>query len=112
MIVGLLNFIVWDPNPVICHLGPVTLRYYATCWLIGLLLGYLLMHKLYKQQQIPEEKFDPLFVYIFLGVLIGARLGHCLFYQPDYFLTSWDHVDRDADTFSSHGRRQLETHWL
>ena len=92
MIIGLLNYIVWNPDPVIGQFGPITLRYYATCWLIGLLLGYLVMHKLYKQQQIPEEKFDPLFIYIFFGVLIGARLGHCIFYQPEYFLTRWDHI--------------------
>jgi len=59
--------------------------------MVGLFLGYLLMRKLYKQQQIPDEKFDPLFLYIFFGVLIGGRLGHCLFYQPEYFLTQWDH---------------------
>ena len=88
----LLNYIVWNPNPIIGHLGPVTLRWYSMCWLVGLILGYLLMKKLYQQQHIPEEKFDPLIIYIFVGILIGARLGHCLFYQPDYFLSSWDHV--------------------
>ena len=62
-----------------------------TCWMIGLLLGYLLMSKLYKQQGLSDEKFSPLFLYIFLGVLIGGRLGHCIFYQPEYFLTQWDH---------------------
>ena len=61
------------------------------CWLVGLFLGYLLMSRLYKEQRIPEEKFDPLFIYIFVSVLTGARLGHCLFYQPDYFLSTWDH---------------------
>lgn len=61
------------------------------CWLVGLLLGYLLMQRLYKEQKIPDEKFEPLFLYIFLSVLIGARLGHCLFYQPEYFLGSWEH---------------------
>ncbi|MCH4182227.1 MAG: prolipoprotein diacylglyceryl transferase [Prevotella sp.] len=89
---NLLNYIVWNPNPIIGHIGPVTLRWYSMCWLVGLILGYLLMKKLYQQQHIPEEKFDPLIIYIFVGVLVGARLGHCLFYQPDYFLTSWDHI--------------------
>lgn len=92
MFSSLLNYIVWDPDPILAHLGPFAIRYYATCWLVGLLLGYLLMKYLYKQQGISEEKFDPLFIYIFLGILAGARLGHCLFYQPEYFLTQWDHV--------------------
>jgi prolipoprotein diacylglyceryl transferase len=47
---------------------------------------------LYQKQNIPNEKFEPLFIYCFLGILVGARLGHCIFYQPDYFLTSWKGV--------------------
>ena len=89
--INLLNYIVWDPDPILAHLGPLTIRYYSTCWLIGLLLGYLLMQRLYKQQKLGDDKFDPLFLYIFFGILVGARLGHCLFYQPEYFLTQWDH---------------------
>lgn len=92
MIANLLNYIVWDPSPILFHVGPIALRYYATCWLIGLLLGYLLMQRLYKQQKLGDEKFEPLFIYIFIGILAGARLGHCLFYQPEYFLGQWDHV--------------------
>ena len=87
----MLSYIFWNPNEVLFNLGPLSIRWYSLCWLIGLFLGYLLMKKLYKDQKIPDEKFDPLFIYIFLSVLIGARLGHCLFYQPDYFLVSWDH---------------------
>ena len=60
MIANLLNYIVWDPDPILAHLGPMTIRYYATCWMIGLLLGYLLMSKLYKQQGLSDEKFSPL----------------------------------------------------
>ena len=90
--VNLLNYIVWDPDPILFRLGPIAVRYYATCWLIGLLLGYLLMQRLYRQQGISDEKFEPLFIYIFIGILVGARLGHCLFYQPEYFLTQWNHV--------------------
>ena len=89
--INLLNYIVWDPDPILAHLGPLTIRYYSTCWLIGLLLGYLLMQRLYKQQKLGDDKFEPLFLYIFFGILVGARLGHCLFYQPEYFLTQWDH---------------------
>jgi prolipoprotein diacylglyceryl transferase len=76
---------------VMFHIGNFGVRWYSMCWLTGLFLGYLLMKRLYKEQQIPDEKFDPLFIYIFVSVLVGARLGHCLFYQPEYFLSSWDH---------------------
>jgi len=56
-----------------------------------LFLGYLLMKRLYKQQALTEAQFDPLFIYIFLGVLVGGRLGHCIFYEPEYFLGSFEH---------------------
>jgi prolipoprotein diacylglyceryl transferase len=46
------------------------------------------VRKLFKDQKIPDEKFDPLFIYCFLGILIGARLGHCIFYEPGQYLTS------------------------
>jgi prolipoprotein diacylglyceryl transferase len=65
------------------------MRWYGFCWLVGFVLAYLLVRKLYKEQKIKDELFDPLFIYCFLGILIGARLGHCIFYQPDYFLTSF-----------------------
>lgn len=84
-------YIIWNPNEVIFHIGSFGVRWYAMCWLVGILLGTLLMRKLYKDEKIPDEKFDPLFIYIFVSVLIGARLGHCLFYQPDYFLSSGKH---------------------
>lgn len=68
-------------------LGPLTFRWYAVCWCIGLALAYLLAQWLYKKQNIPQEKFEPLFFYVFVGTLLGARLGHCLFYEPGYFLS-------------------------
>jgi len=80
-------FITWNPSLTI---GPF--RWYSLCWLIGLGLAYLVVKHLYKEQKIKDELFDPLFIYCFIGILIGARLGHCLFYQPDYFLTSWQGV--------------------
>ena len=84
-------YIYWNPSEIIFHIGSFGVRWYATCWLIGLALGYLLMQRIYREEKIPDQKFDPLFFYIFIGILAGARLGHCLFYQPDYFLSSVDH---------------------
>lgn len=85
-------FINWNPDLIICHLGPIAIRWYSTCWLIGLLLAYLIVKHLYKVQKVADEKFDPLFLYCFIGILIGARLGHCIFYEPGYFLSSGQHM--------------------
>ena len=82
-----LLFIHWNPDPVAFSILGREIRWYGLCWCAGLLLGYLVMQRLYRQQGIPKEKFEPLFLYVFVGVLAGARLGHCLFYEPGYFLT-------------------------
>jgi prolipoprotein diacylglyceryl transferase len=94
-----LLFITWNPSLTI---GPF--RWYSLCWLIGLALAYFIVRKLFKEQKIDERTvmkngkkevenvFDPLFIYCFVGILVGARLGHCLFYQPDYFLSSGQHI--------------------
>ena len=92
-------YILWNPS---LTFGPF--RWYSLCWLIGLALAYFIVRHLFYEQGIAERTikkngkkevenvFDPLFIYCFLGILIGARLGHCLFYQPDYFLSSGKHI--------------------
>ncbi len=87
-----LLFIHWNPDVVAFTIGSFGIRWYSLCWAIGLLLTYLLEAKLFKEQKIPDEKFEPLFIYSFLGILIGARLGHCIFYEPEYFLSSSKHI--------------------
>ena len=87
-----LTFITWNPDIFAFHIGAFGIRWYSLCWAIGLLSVYLLEHKLFREQRIPEEKFDPLVFYCFFGILIGARLGHCLFYEPGYFLSSPTHI--------------------
>ena len=86
--IDLLNYIVWNPDLEAFRLGPIAVRWYGLMWIIGLALAYFVVQRLYKEQKIKDEYFDPLFIYCFFGILIGARLGHCIFYEPDYFLTS------------------------
>nr|WP_024991411.1 prolipoprotein diacylglyceryl transferase [Hoylesella pleuritidis] len=88
----LLSYIIWDPNLFAFHIGSFGIRWYSLCWGIGLALAYILVRRLYKEQKIKDEYFDPLLLYCFVGILAGARLGHCLFYQPEYFLSSWEHA--------------------
>lgn len=87
-----LLYILWNPDLEIFRIGIFSIRWYGTCWLIGLALAYFIVKWLYKDQKVKDAYFDPLFMYCFFGILIGARLGHCLFYQPEYFLSSWTHV--------------------
>lgn len=84
-------YITWDPSDTALTFGPFAIHWYSMCWLVGLALAYLIVQRLYKEQKVKEGLFDPLFIYCFVGILAGARLGHCLFYQPDVFLSSWQH---------------------
>lgn len=84
----LLMSVNWSPNEVFINLFGITIRYYGLLWVVGIALATYVVHYQYKDKKIDEKKFEPLFFYCFFGILIGARLGHCLFYEPEYYLTS------------------------
>ncbi|MCR5313343.1 MAG: prolipoprotein diacylglyceryl transferase [Bacteroidaceae bacterium] len=81
-------FIDWQPSLEIFRIGFIPIRWYSICWVIGLVLAFIIVMKIYRHQKIEDEKFDPLFIYCFFGIIAGARLGHCIFYEPEYYLTS------------------------
>ncbi|MBQ8337117.1 MAG: prolipoprotein diacylglyceryl transferase [Bacteroidaceae bacterium] len=80
--------IVWDPSISPFSIFGFEVRYYSLCWVIALLSAYYIVQWTYKKSGVGEEKFEPLFMYCFFGILIGARLGHCLFYEPEYYLAN------------------------
>jgi prolipoprotein diacylglyceryl transferase len=82
----ILNFIRWNIDPEITNFIGISLRYYGILFVTGLILSYYLLQKIYKLEGIPVQKLEKLTMYAFIGIIAGARLGHCLFYQPDYFL--------------------------
>lgn len=84
----ILNYITWNVDPVAFSLGPLQVRWYGICWALGFLFGYLLMSKVYKKERMPEGSLDMLLIYMLVFTVIGARLGHCLFYEPQYYLSN------------------------
>lgn len=89
----LLLSIHWNPNPELFNLFGISIRYYGLLWAVGIFLAYMVVHYQYRDKKIKEELFEPLFFYCFFGILIGARLGHCLFYDPDYYLSHfWEMI--------------------
>ena len=80
-------YIHWNPDPALFHLGGFTLRWYSVLWMIAILTGSQVVYHLYKQKGLPLATFQTLFTYSFIGIFAGARLGHCLFYDPQYFLS-------------------------
>ena len=84
----LSNAIHWNVDPMIFHIGSSGLRWYSLGFLLAFLLGYIILTRIYKHEKVEASYLDSLVLYIFLAVLIGARLGHCLFYDFDYYFTS------------------------
>jgi prolipoprotein diacylglyceryl transferase len=84
----LLAIIHWKTNPEIFTLGNFALRYYSLLFGIAFLLGYYIFVYFFNTEKKNPEHLDPLLMYMFLSVVIGARLGHCLFYEPQYYLAN------------------------
>ena len=78
-------YIHWNPDPELFSIGGISIRYYGLLWVIGIALGYLVVRQQYRDKRLGDEKFEPLIFYCFLGILIGARLGHCIFYDWGYY---------------------------
>lgn len=80
----------WNVDPAIFHLGGFELRYYSLLFVGGFILGYYIMRSFFLREGLRDEKLLDAYLYtLLIGTIVGARLGHCLFYQPDYYLTSW-----------------------
>ena len=75
----------WNPDPELFNFFGISIRYYGLLWIIGLAFAYLIVQHQYRDRKIDEKKFEPLFFYCFFGILIGARLGHCIFYDWAYY---------------------------
>ncbi len=81
----MLNYIVWNLKPQLLDLGSFEIRYYSLLFAAGFVIGYILMARMLKKEGYPPELLEKLTIYVVLGTIIGARLGHCLFYEFDYY---------------------------
>lgn len=83
-----LLYIVWDVSPEIFEIGSFSVRWYGLLFASSFYLGYMIMLKIFKHEGIKEEVLDSLIIYTMVGTVVGARLGHCFFYEPDYYLAN------------------------
>ena len=80
----MLNYIIWNANPdIISH--PITVRWYGMMFAIGFLVGYEIVARMFKHEGAPERWLGVLLIWTVLGTIIGARAGHVLFYEWDYY---------------------------
>ena len=80
------NYIYWNVNPEIVNLFGISIRYYGLLFVGGLILSIYILSKIFKLEDIPPGNLEKLSIYGMIGIITGARLGHCLFYEPSYYL--------------------------
>ena len=82
-----LLVIPWNVNPEIFRIWHIAVRWYGLLFASAFLFGYIIMYRIFKNENLGEAVLDRLTIYMAVGVIIGARLGHCLFYEPGYYLS-------------------------
>lgn len=82
-------FVHWHVDPVIFHIGSFGLRWYSILFVSGFVLGWYIFRWFFRREGVSENLLDSLLYTLLIATIVGARLGHCLFYQPDYYFGSW-----------------------
>ena len=97
--------IVWDFNPVFFSIGSLDIRYYGLMWALVILIGAKFFDNFCKREGLPSKVSESIFIYGTLATIIGARLGHCLFYDPmEYLSKPWTIITGFRDGgMASHG---------
>ena len=83
----ILNYIHWNSDPEIINIFGISIRYYGLLFASGLILCIYILRWIYKRENIPSENLEKLSIYGMIGIIAGARFGHCFFYEPSYFLS-------------------------
>jgi len=83
---NILLSIDWNFNPDVFKIGTFPIKYYSLMYVLAFVLGLQIMKAIFKKDAISLDKLDPLFIYTVVAMLIGARVGHYLFYEENYTL--------------------------
>jgi prolipoprotein diacylglyceryl transferase len=84
----ILDYITWNVDPEIFSIGKLSIRWYGLMFAMAFLSGYLVFTRALKIKRLDAEMLDQLLIYVAVGTIVGARLGHCLFYEPSYYLSN------------------------
>jgi prolipoprotein diacylglyceryl transferase len=84
----MMDFFVWDIDPLFISFGFLKIRWYGLMFASAFISSYILMNWMYKRENKNTEEIDDLLWFVALGTIVGARLGHCLFYDPTYYLNN------------------------
>jgi prolipoprotein diacylglyceryl transferase len=84
----MLNYITWEPDPELIRIGSFAIRWYGLLFASAFIVGYFIMQRIFKNEDKSSKLLDQLATYMVVATVIGARLGHCLFYEPEYYLNN------------------------
>lgn len=84
----MLSYIIWDIRPEIFNIWFLEIRWYGLMFVLAFYSGYLIGRNMFRKEGVPEKTLDNLVVWVIVATIIGARLGHTLFYEPDYYLSN------------------------
>jgi prolipoprotein diacylglyceryl transferase len=79
-------FIHWSPSPEILSFGSFAIRWYGLLFACSFIFGYIILQRVFKKEGIPIKLLDELTTYMIIGTIVGARLGHVFFYEPEWYL--------------------------
>ncbi|MBA7526102.1 Phosphatidylglycerol--prolipoprotein diacylglyceryl transferase [subsurface metagenome] len=82
----MITYIVWNVKPQIANLGFIELRWYSLLFLLGFIIAYFILSKIFRKEGLSIELLDKLTFYMVISTIIGARFGHCIFYEPEIYL--------------------------
>ncbi len=82
----LFQIVPWDVNPEIFRIGSFAVRWYGLLFASSFFFGYIIMNKIFINENLKEDVLERLTIYMAIGTIAGARIGHCLFYEPEYYL--------------------------
>ena len=83
-----MEYFIWNPDPILFSMGSVSVYWYGVLFASAIISGFSVMNWIYKQEKKPIQQLESLQIYMLLGIVIGARLGHCFFYDPMYYLSN------------------------
>ncbi|WP_455755643.1 prolipoprotein diacylglyceryl transferase [Sulfurimonas sp.] len=83
-----MEHFVWNADPILFSFGAFSIHWYGFLFALAIISGFQVMNFIYKYEKKPIEQLDSLQIYIVIGIVVGARLGHCLFYDPAYYLSN------------------------
>ncbi len=83
-----MQHFIWNVDPVLVSLGPITIHWYGALFASSIFAGLYYMKWIFSQEKQNVELLDNLLVYVVIGIIVGARLAHCFFYDPQYYLAN------------------------